>query len=145
MEATEVIRCQGHPLVSASHPTTFEVTAEETLTESGHCIIAIKADTGAAGLAPRFREVLCHDNAELETRLVYGRTEVIVRSRGSAKMTLDHPTDLVWRRSRYVCGRTIAICSDHVAATLPEGLVSHLQSGQTLVVRLTARRPGSMS
>jgi len=143
MEATEVIRCHGHPLVSASHPTTFEVTAEGTLTESGHCIIGIGADKGAAGLSQEFKEVLCHDDAELATTLVCGGIEIVVHARGSTAMTLDHPTDLVWRKSRFVCGRTIGICSDYVAATLPEELVALLRAGQPLVVTLVARRPGS--
>jgi hypothetical protein len=143
MEATEVIRCRGHPLISASHPTTFEVTAEETLTETGHCIVGIKADKGARGLLPQFREVLCHDDAELATTLECGGIEVVVHARGSHAMTLDHPTDLVWRKSRFVCGRTIGICSDHVAATLPKDLVALLRKGQPLVVTLVARRPGS--
>jgi hypothetical protein len=143
MEATEVVRCHGHPLVSASHPTTFEVTAEMTLTETGHCIIGIKADKGARGLLPQFRDVLCHDDAELETTLGCGGITAVVHARGSSAMTLDHPTDLVWRKSRYVCGRTIGICSDHVAATLPEELVEILRTGQPLVVTMVVRRPGS--
>jgi hypothetical protein len=143
MKATEVVRCHGHPLVSASHPTTFEVTAQETLTVTGHCIVGIKADKGAGGLLPQFREVLCHDDAELVTTLACGGIEVVVHARGSPLMTLDHPTDLVWRKSRFVCGRTIGICSDHVAATLPEEFVAHLRAGQLLVVTLVARRPGS--
>jgi hypothetical protein len=143
MEATEIIRCHGHPLISASHSTTFEVTAQETLTESGHCIIGIKADKGARGLLPQFRVVLCHDDAELETTLECGGIEVVVHARGSPLMTLDHPTDLVWRKSRFVCGRTIGICSDHVAATLPKELVALLRAGQPLVVTLVARRHGS--
>jgi hypothetical protein len=143
MEATEVIRCHGHPLISASHPTTFEVTAEETLTENGHCIIGTASDRGAAGLPQRFRDVLCHDDAELETTLVCGGVGVVVHARGSTAMTLDHPTDFVWRKSRFVCGRTIGICSDHVAATLPGELVALLRKGQPLVVTLVARRPGS--
>lgn len=143
MEATEVIRCHGHPLVSASHPTTFEVTAEGNLTESGHCIVGIMADKGARGLLPQFKKVLCHDDAKLATTLECGGIEIVVHTCGSAAMTLDHPTDLVWRKSRFVCGRTIGICSDHVAATLPEELVALLRAGQPLVVTLVAKRPGS--
>ena len=142
MEATEVIRCHGHPLVSASHPTTFEVTAEQALTKKGHCIIGIRADKGAAGLSPEFKEVLCHDDATLETTLACEEAEVRVHSLGSKDMTLHHPTDFVWRKSRFVCGRTIGICSDHVAATLPEELVAHLKAGRPLVVTMTAMRPG---
>ena len=142
MEATEVIRCHGHPLVSASHPTTFEVTAEETLTKHGHCIIGIRADKGAAGLLPQFKEVLCHDGAELVTTLVCEGIEVAVHSRGTSAMTLTHPTDFVWRKSRFVCGRTIGICSDHVAATLPDELVALLRAGRPLVVTMVATCPG---
>ena len=142
MEATEVIHCYGHPLVSASHPTTFEVTLEKTLTKNGHCIIGIRADKGAAGLSPEFKEVLCHDDATLVTTLACEEVEVRVHSLGSKDMTLHHPTDLVWRKSRFVCGRTIGICSDHVAATLPEELVARLRAGRPLVVTMTAMRPG---
>ena len=67
---------------------------------------------------------------------------VEVRSHGSATMTLDHPTDLVWRRSTFVCGRTIGICSDRVAATLPEDLVRHLKEGRGMTVTMTVTRPG---
>jgi hypothetical protein len=121
------------------------VTADKTLTKNGHCIIGIKADKGAGGLLPQFREVLCHDDAELETTLGCGGIKVVVHASGSTAMTLDHPTDLVWRKSRFVCGRTIGICSDHVAATLPGELVALLRKGQPLVVTLVARRPGSGS
>jgi hypothetical protein len=142
MEATEVIRCHGHPLVSASHPTTFEVTVEQVLTKKGHCIIGIGADKGAAGLSPEFKDVLCHDDTALVTTLACEGAEVSVHSLGSKDMTLHHPTDLVWRKSRFVCGRTIGICSDHVAATLPGELVDNLRAGRPLVVTMTAMRPG---
>jgi hypothetical protein len=142
MEATEVLHCRGHPLVSASHATTFEVTVEESLTEQGHCIIGIGAQTGAAGLSDRFKQVLCHDDASLVTILSCEGVTVEVRSKGSAKMTLNHPTDLVWRKSPFVCGRTIGICSDRVAATLPKELVRHLRAGRGMTVTMTVTRPG---
>lgn len=142
MEVTEIIRCRGHHHVSASHPTTFEVTTEQDLTRNGHCIIAVEADKGAAALSAEFRNVLCHDDAILETTLIYGGCTVHVRSAGSKAMTLDHPSDLVWRRSTFVCGRTVGIRSDMVAASLPKELVRHLREGRDLVVRMTAMRPG---
>jgi len=145
MEVTEVLHCRGHPLVTASHVTTFEVTAEESLTEQGHCIIGIGAQKGAAGLSAGFKQVLCHDEASLVTILSCRNVTVEIRSKGSAKMTLTHPTDLVWRKSPFVCGRTIGICSDRVAATLPEELVRHLRGGYGMTVTMTATRPGSGS
>lgn len=142
MEAEEIIHCRGHPLVSGNHPTTFEVTAESHLTSTGNCIIGIAADKGCAGLSPAFKNVLSHDDARLLTRLVCGDGEVEIHSRGSSQFTLTHPTDLVWRKSTFVCGRTIGIQSDQVAATLPDALIKNLIAEKTMIVTLIATRPG---
>ena len=142
MKAQEQIRCWGHPLVLGTHPTTFEVTCEMHLTTYGNCIIGIAADKGCSGLSPAFKQVLAHNAAILVTRLSCDGTDIEVRSNGSAQFTLDHPTDMVWRRSRFVCGRTIGILSDHVAATLPRELISALKAGKEMDVTLTATRPG---
>jgi uncharacterized protein len=142
MEAQEIIHCRGHPLVSGNHPTTFEVTAESHLTVTGNCIIGISADKGCAGLSSGFKKVLAHDDARLLTRLVCGEATVEVHSRGSSQFTLTHPTDLVWRRSTFACGRTIGILSDLVAATLPDELIKNLVAEKTMTVTLIATRPG---
>jgi hypothetical protein len=141
MEAQEIIRCRGHPFVLGTHPTTFEVTCEEHLTHNGNCIIGIGADKGCAGLSAAFRKILAHDDAVLVTRLSTGNFEVEVRSRGSAHLTLDHPADIVWRRSTFSCARTIGICSDQVAATLPRELIARLRNGDEMTVTLTVTRP----
>ena len=142
MEAQEQVQCRGHPLVLGTHPTTFEVTREPHLTANGNCIIGIAADKGCAGLSESFKKVLAHDDAVLVTRLSSDGITAEVRSHGSAQFTLDHPTDMVWRKSRFICGRTIGILSDHVADTLPDELIAALQDGEEMVVTLVATRPG---
>ncbi|HMA05478.1 MAG TPA: DUF371 domain-containing protein [Methanomicrobiales archaeon] len=138
MKAVERIFCRGHPLVLATHPTTFEVTTEDHLTRQGDCIIGIRADRGAADLAPGFRRVLADDRAVLLTRLTAGGYTVEVHGKGSARMTIAHPTDLVWRRSGFVCPRTVAIHCDRVALTLPRDLIRALREGAELEVELVA-------
>jgi hypothetical protein len=86
--------------------------------------------------------VLSHDDAVLITLLSCEGVTMEVKSRGSFEFTLDHPTDIVWRRSSFVCGRTIGIMSDHVAATLPKKLIEHLAAGEEMLVILTTMRPG---
>ena len=142
METQEIVYCRGHPLVLGTHLTTFEVTRGEHLTENGNCIIGIAADKGCAGLSAVFKEMLAHDDAVLVTRLECGGSTAVVKSRGSARFTLDHPADMVWRRSPFVCGRTIGILSDCVAATLPETLIRNLAAGKEMVLTLTVTRPG---
>jgi hypothetical protein len=138
MEAEERIRCRGHPLVRATHPTTFEVTTDGQLTRQGDCIIGVRADRGAGDLSPEFRRVLADDRAVLVTRLTAGGFSVEVHGRGSSRMTLEHPADLVWRRSSFVCERTVAILCDHTAVTLPRELIRALREGSELEVEMVA-------
>ena len=142
MEAQEIIGCQGHPLVLGTHPTTFEVTRAGHLTKKGNCIIGISADKSCDRLSAEFKRVLTHDDAVLITRLSCDGKTAEVKSHGSSQFTLDHPTDMVWRRSSFVCGRTIGIMSDPVAATLPDGLLANLVAGKEMIIILTAMRPG---
>lgn len=142
MEAEEIVRCRGHPLVLGTHPTTFEVTKEDHLTANGNCIIGIAADKGCAGLSLAFRRALARDDAVLHTRLECNGVVAEIVSHGSATMTLDHPTDMVWRKSPFVCKRTIGILSDRVARTLPKELVRNLAAGCEMVVTLTVTCPG---
>jgi hypothetical protein len=142
MEAQEIIHCRGHPFVLGTHPTTFEVTREVHLTKKGNCIIGVSADKSCTRLSAEFKRMLTHDDAILITSLSCDGKTVEVKSRGSSQFTLDHPTDMVWRRSSFVCGRTIGIMSDHVAATFPESLLANLVEGKEMVITLTAKRPG---
>ncbi len=141
MKARDIVRARGHPLVQGTHPTTFEVTRDETLTLSGDCIIGIAADKGAADLNPDLKALLLDDRAVLTTRLVAGGQTVVVRSRGSAAFTLDHPADLVWRRSDFISDRTVGIHSDHVAAALPREFIEALRRGEELVIELEVEVP----
>lgn len=137
MKIRETLRCRGHPNISGRHLTTFEVTREDQLSPQGDCIIGIGTDKGAAGLSPLFVKMLTHDDAVLITRLSCRDLTVTICSQGSSVMTLDHPTDLVWRRSSFVCGRTVGIRSDHAACDLPRDLIEFLRNGEEMIVDMT--------
>ncbi|WP_308219133.1 DUF371 domain-containing protein [Methanoplanus endosymbiosus] len=134
IRAEERVVCYGHPNVRAGHKSTFEITREENLSTNGTCIIGVLADKGAADLSDDFREVLCSDGARLETTLTVGDLTHVIISDGSAAFTLSHPTDLVWRRSTFVCPRTIGVCSDTVACKIPEEIITRLKEGVEMTV-----------
>ena len=141
MKAEEQICCQGHAFVSALHPTTFEVTTSDDLTAAGDCIIGVWADKGAADLSQEFREVLSLPGSVLVTNLACGGVEVEVHSSGGPGLTLTHPHDLVWRKSSYVCPRTVGICSDRSARTIDRDLIRRLREGREMEVRLVVFTP----
>lgn len=141
MSVTEIIHCRGHKNVLGRHKSTFEITKETELSKNGDCIIAVGADKGAMDLSPEFREAISHEEAVLRTTLTCREHSVTIISQGSPGITLTHPTDLVWRRSCFVCSRTIAVYSDHTAALLPREMMAALQSGAELVVTLSVEGP----
>jgi len=136
----EEIDAKGHPLVSATHKTTFEITKEVHLTVAGDCIIGVAANKGITDLNDEFQLALKHDDAILKTTLICEEHEVVVTSRGSSMMTFAHATDLVWRRSSFICGRTIGIQSDRTAVLLPRDLISALKEEARLSVYLEIMR-----
>jgi hypothetical protein len=141
MKATERILCRGHKNITARHRSTFEVTREEHLSMKGDCIIGVGADKGAADLGSNFRKVITSPGAVLTTRLCCGEHEVGIRSVGGPALSLDHPTDLVWRKSGFVCGRTIGIGADFAARDIPREFVAALGNGAVLVVELIVECP----
>jgi hypothetical protein len=138
--AVERFSAYGHEQVTATHPTTFEITAEEHLSAAGSCIIAIRSEKGAADLSDDFHALVQSPGSRLVTVLTCRDIMATVTSDCSPALVLDHPTDLVWRRSSFTCGRTIGIYSDHTAATLPREMIRLLARGERLDVHLTVER-----
>jgi hypothetical protein len=133
MEVKEVIFARGHENIRATHKTTLEITRETELTRKGDCIIAVSADKALKDLSLEFKKCLLRENAEA-TMLVEadGVTEV-VKAFGSPKLILTHPTDIVVRKSDYVCARTLAIKADKAAFDLSRRLVEKLRKPQQKV------------
>ena len=62
-----------------------------------------------------------------------------VKAKGSPQLQFTHQTDLVVRKSSYVCGRTLAIDADKAAIDISRELVEKLKDPkQTIKVTLTA-------
>lgn len=137
--AVEVIRARGHPNVRATHPTTLEITREEHLTSRGDCIVAVGADKGARDLSEAFKRAAREPGARITITIeVPARgLRAVIRARGHPGLTFKHPTDLVVRKSDFVCGRTVAIGADKAARDLPRELVEALRDpGVEVLVRL---------
>lgn len=133
MEETEEIIAFGHELIKSTHGTTFEVTREECLTERGDCIIAVKANKAARDLSQSFKEIARKPNAEITVIIEVNGEREIVKAFGSPNLTFTHPTDIVIRKSSYVCGRTVAIRADKAACDLSRRLIEKLKNPESKV------------
>jgi len=124
---TIIIAC-GHENIRATHGTTFEITKEPTLTKRGDCIIAVGATKGAADLPRVFKEIARKKGAQIAITIEAGELKEMVRAKGSPRLLFTHPTDLVMRKSDYVCGRTVAIRADKAASDFSRNFVEKLRN-----------------
>ncbi|MBX5327811.1 MAG: DUF371 domain-containing protein [Candidatus Bathyarchaeota archaeon] len=128
MKFTETIIACGHENIQATHATTFEVTKEKKLSRKGDCIIAVSANKALADLSSEFKKRLRQDNAKLTILIEAGDIADAVTAFGNSKLILTHPTDIVVRKSSYICNRTLAIQADKAACDLSLKLVEKLKN-----------------
>jgi len=139
MKATELIRAHGHRNVQSTNKTTFEITKENHLTKRGDCIIAVGATKGATDLNPRFKAVARSQDARITIKIEVNGEEETVTAWGNPKLLFTHSTDLVVRKSDYVCGRTLAVRADKAACDLSRKLIEKLRNpDQKVKITLTA-------
>ena len=140
LEIREVIFARGHENVLATHKTTFEITKEALLSEKGDCIIAVSADKALADLSFKFKDWLKRENAKVSILIEADNLKEVVSAFGSPKLILSHPTDMVVRKSSYVCDRTLAVKADKAAWDLSRKLVEKLRNPrQKVKITLTVK------
>lgn len=126
MEITEVITAHGHMNIRATHKTTFEITKDDVLTKRGDCIIAVNATKGASALCQEFKEKAKSKGSRITILIDLNGLKEVVKAEGSPRLSFLHPTDLVVRKSCYVCNRTVAIRADKAASDFSRKLVKKL-------------------
>ena len=99
---TEVF-ARGHENIQATHKTTFEITKESTQTTRGNCIMALEATKSASELSREFKVAARKRGAEITITIEAGKLRETVEAKGSPLLLFTHPTDLVIRKSDYVC------------------------------------------
>ena len=125
---TERIVAFGHKNIQGIHPTTLMFTKDIHVSKNGDCIVAMTADKSVADLSVQFKEELRKPNAKVTVTIEAGGFREEIRALGSPKLCLCHPTDIVIRKSDYICTRTLAICANKSSIDLPRALVEKLQN-----------------
>ncbi len=117
---------EGDRKITARHPTTLEITKEEVKSRNGDCIIAAKANLGLSELPEEMKRALRRDDADVALWIESEGMREVVRGRGSARLTLESGSEMVVRKSGYVCGRTLMVKSDKSASELRRDLVERI-------------------
>ena len=133
---TFVITARGHTNVKCTHKTTLEITKENYLTSTGDCIIGISADKSMLDFPEDFKERLRNADRIVVEILVDDLRDVIV-GKGHKDLILNHPTDIVIRKSTYICPRTLMISADKGAKDIDREIVRRLREGSELIFKIT--------
>ena len=137
-ELKEIFFGFGHKNIQATHKTTLEFTKDPHLSKKGDCIVAVAADKALADLTAEFKETLRKPHAKLTLAIEADGITEQVNAQGSPQLILAHSTDMVIRKSDYVCSRTLAIHADKAANDLSRELVEKLANpNQRVKITLT--------
>ncbi|EKF86278.1 DUF371 domain-containing protein [Methanobacterium formicicum] len=129
-------KAKGHHNVTSKHKTTFEVTQEAEIRLAADCIVGVSSNVSLNDLPLKMREAIQDENTEIKVVLKTENAEDIITGYGHSTLTLDHPTDMVCRKSDYTCSRTLMIHADKAAVDLDSDLIDELASGKTLKVTI---------
>lgn len=130
MKVVETITAWGHSNILATHKKTFEITKEKQVTKRGDCIIAVAANKGGADLSEKFKSSLSQNGAKMTIVIRVDSEMEIVEAFGVSGLKLNHPTDLVIRKSSYICHRTLAVKASKAAGDLTKEFVAKLKNPQ---------------
>lgn len=125
-EVVEKILARGHPQIKARHPTTLMITKDKEVGPRGDCIVAVAADKGAKDLSETLKQAV-RAGHKVRVTLEVGDIAEMIYGLGYPALTLKHPTDLVIRKSRFTCGRTLVIEADKAAGDLSRTFVAGLR------------------
>ena len=127
----------GDPNVTANHSSTLEITTDSYLTPSGDCIVGISSNRSPSIFSNDFIAACQTKNAKITAKLSVGSHEQYIFGRGHPDLTFKSTNSAVIRTSSYGDDRTIMINSDTAAKNLNRNIISLLQNGNKISVRLT--------
>jgi hypothetical protein len=133
LRITEELSGTGHPCITATHRTTFEITRDRNLTKRGDCIIAVNATRGLDDLSTQFRDLCKKDKSRILVELEAEGLRDVIEGNGCRRLTLGHTSEIVGRRSEYISDRTLMINSDKAACDINRDLITILKRANTII------------
>ena len=130
------IKAKGHENVLSLHKSTFEITKDKELSLSGDCIIGLDIDKSMEDFPKGFKEKLANEDTKVIVELKTPNASDTIEGYGHHDLTLSHPTDIVCRKSTFVCSRTLMIKSNKAAIDLNRDLIKDLANGESMDVNI---------
>ncbi len=127
---------KGHPNVTSAHKSTFEVTMDKEIGIKADCIVGVSSEAKLEELPNKLQEAIKNENNIIKVQLETENAFDEITGYGHPELTLNHPTDMVCRKSEFKCSRTLMIKSDKAAIDLKKELIDDLKKGKDLKVKI---------
>ncbi len=98
------------------------------------CIIGVSSETKMDDFPEELKEAIKDENMVIKILLETENAEDEITGYGHPELTLDHPKDMVCRKSEFKCNRTLMIKADKAACDLKKDLINDLRKGKSLKV-----------
>ena len=121
----------GHENVRSLHPKSIEITTEEHLTVKGDCIVGVRASCGCLGIPDEMKSLLQNPQSEVICTILVDKFSFRIIGRGSEKLTLTNPHDIVIRKSNFTCPRTLSVSCNVAADSIPSQMIEALKNPKT--------------
>ena len=108
MAILEKISACGHENILCTHSTTIEITKEKSVTKKGNCIIGINASKACFDLN-RNLENKIKDGNKIKITLKLENLQDSFYGFGNKDLRLLDKNDMVFRKSNFICDRTVLI------------------------------------
>lgn len=126
----------GHPNVTSKHRTTFETTKDSEIGITADCIIGVKSPVSMEDIPEEILDAIKNSDTRVTVKLETENSADEIHGYGHPGLTLDHPTDMVSRKSDFICNRTLMIHADKAACDLNEKLIEDLKNSKPLKVTI---------
>ncbi|MHA1395422.1 MAG: DUF371 domain-containing protein [Promethearchaeota archaeon] len=137
MEKKYSFYAYGHPNIRSTHKTTLEITKENFLTTRGDCILGINAESSCRDLPQWLKAEIRRGNKFLVELLIKTENNALNEKKyiikdhfygyGDKDLPLKSEISMVFRRSNFICNRTILIKCSKSAKDINRDLVEYLK------------------
>ena len=129
MTILETITAKGHPLIRCTHTTTIELTKDAHLTKNGTCILGIEASKACYDLNPLLKKKIT-SGEKINVIIKAGDTIDSFYGYGNKNLTLLNIKDMVFRKSDFICDRTILIKFSKSSSELNRNIIKTLTNSK---------------
>lgn len=126
MAILEKIDAWGHESILCTHNTTIAITKDVNLTSRGNCILGVRASKACYDLTPDLKSQI---QSEKKFRIILKVDNIqdSFSGFGNKKLILLDRNDMVFRKSDFICKRTVLIKCSKSSNELNRNLINLLK------------------